>query len=365
MRSSLVCFAVLLLAAASADSTKGAAHAAPATPLEEQLGQTFVVGIPGQTLDAETESLLRQIKPGGIVLYRRNFASAAQLEQLIARLQTLARQTTRQPYLIMIDEEPGGATRLGLFSNVFAFGEPDWIQIERDISVLEKLGINVELAPVADYPFNRNSFIRSRVPANSVQALTVFNKRFIELLARHGISATLKHFPGMGAFRTDPHRELPAGRVPPGGLDESLRIFQDGITAGAGLVMTGHAVYTNVDPGRPATLSSRIVTGILRRQMKFQGLVITDDLSEMPFLEGTRMTLDQATCEALKAGHNMVLFSHKLRATRTVLDQVLAAAQSDPRLRALIGKDYARIVAFKQNRRGPKQASAAILGDGF
>jgi len=365
MRASLVFFAALLLAGASADSTRNSSPAAVTAPLEEQLGQTFVVGIPGQTLDQETESLLRQIRPGGIVLYRRNFASPAQLEELIGRMQALALETTRQPYLIMIDEEPGGATRLGLFGNVFAFGEPDWIQIERDISVLEKLGINVELAPVADYPFNRNSFIRSRVPAHSVQALTAFNQRFIELLARHGISATLKHFPGMGAFRTDPHHELPAGRVSTGGLDESLRIFQDGITAGAGLVMTGHAVYTNVDPGRPATLSSRIVTGILRRQMKFQGLIITDDLSEMPFLEGTKMNLDQATCEALRAGHNMVLFSHKLHATKAVLDQVLTAAQSDPRLRSLISKDYARIVAFKKNRRGPKPASAAIFGNGF
>jgi beta-N-acetylhexosaminidase len=365
MRASQVFVAVLLLAAASADSTRGSAPAVVETPLAEQLGQTFVVGIPGQTLDPETESLLRQIKPGGIVLYRRNFSSPAQLEELIARLQTLARETTQQPYLIMIDEEPGGATRLGLFSNVFAFGEPDWIQIERDISVLEKLGINVELAPVADYPFNRNSFIRSRVPAHSVDALTRFNRRFIALLTKHGISATLKHFPGMGAFRTDPHHELPAGRVPAGGLDESLRIFQDGIAAGAGLVMTGHAVYTNVDPGRPATLSSRIVTGILRRQMKFQGLVITDDLSEMPFLEGTRITLDQATCKALKAGHNMVLFSHKLHATRTVLDQVLAVAQSDARLRVFISKDYARILAFKKNHRGHEPVSAAIFANGF
>jgi beta-N-acetylhexosaminidase len=361
MRRSVIFFAVLLLATASPASGQSTLPPAQEPPLAEQLGQTFVVGIPGQTLDPETESLLRQIKPGGIVLYRRNFASPTQLQELIAKLQALARETTHQPYLIMIDEEPGGATRLGLFSNVFAFGEPDWIQIERDISVLEKLGINVELAPVADYPFNRNSFIRSRVPAHSVEALTAFNKRFIELLARHGISATLKHFPGMGAFRTDPHRELPAGRVPAGGLDASLRIFQDGIAAGAGLVMTGHAVYSNVDPARPATLSSRIVTGILRRQMKFQGLVITDDLSEMPFLEGTKMTLQQAACEALKAGHNMVLFSHKLHATKAVLDQVLADAQSDPQLRSFIGKDYARIIAFKKNRRGHEQASAAMV----
>jgi beta-N-acetylhexosaminidase len=357
-------FMALLVSVASAGSRKSSAPPQAKPALAEQLGQTFVVGLPGRTLDAETEYLLRQIKPGGIVLYRRNFASPAQLQELISRLQTLARETTHRPYLIMIDEEPGGATRLGLFSNVFAFGEPDWVQIERDISVLERLGINVELAPVADYPFNHNSFIRSRVPAHSVKALTEFNQRFIALLARHGISATLKHFPGMGAFRMDPHHELPAGHVAAAGLDASLRIFQDGIAAGAGLVMTGHAVYTNVDPGRPATLSSTIVTGILRRQMKFQGLVITDDLSEMPFLEGTRMSLEQATSEALRAGHTMVLFSHKLPATKEVLDQVLAEAHGDPKLESAISRNYARIASFKNSHRGLERNAPAAPNPG-
>jgi hypothetical protein len=77
------------------------------------------------------------------------------------------------------------------------------------------------------------------------------------------------------------------------------------------------------------------------------------------------MTLDQATCEALKAGHNTVLFSHKLHATRTVLDQVLAVVQSDARLRVCISKDYARILAFKKNHRGRERVSAAIFANGF
>jgi len=347
----LLCLCLLSLGSTAAATNKAAPPARLQTSLAEQLGQSFVVGIPGRTLDAETEALLRQIKPGGIVLYRRNFASAEQLQGLISELQNIAVETTHQAYLIMIDEEPGGATRLGLFNNVFAFGEPNWTQIEHDISVMQKLGINVELAPVSDFPFNHNSFIRSRMPAHSPEALTEFNRRFIALLNEHGISATLKHFPGMGAFRTDPHRELPTGRVTPGSLDASLAIFKDGIAAGAGLVMTGHAVYTNVDPSRPATLSSRIVTGILRRQMKFQGLVITDDLSEMPFLEGTRMSLADATAEAIRAGHNMVLYSHQLSKTREVLSEVLAQAENDPRFQSMIGRNYAKIVAYKGRRK--------------
>jgi beta-N-acetylhexosaminidase len=216
---------------------------------------------------------------------------------------------------------------------------------------MQRLGINVELAPVSDFPFNRSSFIRSRVPAHSVEALMEFNRRFIALLAQHGIAATLKHFPGMGAFRSDPHRELPSARVAPGSLDASLAIFKDGIAAGAGLVMTGHAVYTNIDPSRPATLSSTIVTGILRRQMRFQGLVITDDLSEMPFLEGARMSLAQATAEALRAGHTMVLYSHQLSKTGEVLSDVLARAEKDNKLLSIINRNYVKIVAYKTSHK--------------
>jgi len=325
-------------------------EAPPESAFKAHLGQTFIVGIPGPALDPATEQLLRYIQPGGIVLYFRNFSSADQLQHLIVQLQTLARETTGHPYLIMLDEEPGGATRLGLFRNVFAFGEPNWTQIDHDIGTMERLGINVELAPLADFPFNHESFIRRRIPAHNVEALEAFNRRFIELLKRHGISATLKHFPGMGAFIDDPHKKLPRAEVETRMMNASLKIFQQGIASGADLVMTGHAVYGNLDPEHPATLSREIVTGLLRRKMNFQGPIITDDLSDMPFITGSDLSLDEATVQAMEAGHTMVLFSHKLTKTRRIFDQVLARADTDPMLAATIEAGYKSIVAFKDAR---------------
>lgn len=324
--------------------------APPESALKARLGQTFIVGISGPALDQATEQLLRYIGPGGIVLYYRNFSSADQLQHLIAQLQTLARETTGHPYLILLDEEPGGATRLGLFRNVFAFGEPNWAQIDHDIGAMQRLGINVELAPLADFPFNQASFIRKRIPAHNVEALEAFNRRFIELLKRHGISSTLKHFPGMGAFIDDPHRKLPRAEVEAGMMNDSLKIFQQGIAAGADLVMTGHAVYDNIDPKHPATLSRAIVTDLLRRKMNFQGPIITDDLSDMPFIAGSDLSLDEATVQAMEAGHTMVLFSHKLTKTRRIFDQVLARAEADPTLAATVDADCKSVVAFKNAR---------------
>ena len=336
----------------------------PESELKARLGQSFIVGIPGPALDRATEQLLRYLQPGGIVLYFRNFSSADQLHHLIAQLQALALETTGHPYLIMLDEEPGGATRLGLFRNVFAFGEPNWAQIDHDIGVLERLGINVELAPLADFPFNRESFIRKRIPAHNVEALTEFNSRFIELLKRHRILATLKHFPGMGAFIDDPHKKLPRAAVEARMMNDSLKIFQRGIASGADLVMTGHAVYDNLDREHPATLSSKIVTGLLRRKMNFQGPIMTDDLSDMPFITGTSLSLDEATVEAMEAGHTMVLFSHKLTKTRRIFDQVLTRAGTDPALAAAIEANYRMMIAFKDSGFRPAMTAglAASLG---
>ncbi|HWZ42820.1 MAG TPA: glycoside hydrolase family 3 N-terminal domain-containing protein [Candidatus Saccharimonadales bacterium] len=334
--------------------------APPAESLIDHLGQTFIVGIPGPSLDARSEQLLRYIRPGGIVLYYRNFVSGEQLQTLILKLQALARETTGRPYLVMIDEEPGGAGRLGLFRHVFATGVPNWAQIDHDIGVMERLGINVELAPLADFPFNHQSFIRRRIPAHSVEALTEFNHQFVVLLKKHGISATLKHFPGMGTFADDPHKTLPQNTFAARDLDSSLKIFQQGIDAGAELVMTGHAVYSGVDPRHPATLSKEIVTGLLRRQLGFRGLVITDDLSDMPFITGQDLSLDEAAEQALEAGHTMVLFSHKLAKTRKIFDLLLERAGKDEALRSVIEINYGQIAAFK-DRQSHRQLVADVI----
>jgi len=172
------------------------------------LGQNFVVGISGKTLDDETKKFLQQIKPAGVILYSRNYQTRNQLKNLIAELQEFAKNTSDYHYFIMIDEEPGGATRLNLFKNVFDFGFPEWDQIEKDIKEMASVGINVDLAPLADFPFNEDTFIKKRIQAHTPAALTDFNKKFIALLQENHISATLKHFPGMGVFIDDPHKNF-------------------------------------------------------------------------------------------------------------------------------------------------------------
>lgn len=311
------------------------------------LGQNFVVGISGKTLDDETKKFLQQIKPAGVILYSRNYQTRDQLKNLIAELQEFAKNTSDYHYFIMIDEEPGGATRLNLFKNVFDFGFPEWDQIEKDIKEMASVGINVDLAPLADFPFNEDTFIKKRIQAHTPAALTDFNKKFIALLQENHISATLKHFPGMGVFIDDPHKKLPYVSANQKIINESMNLFKEGIDADVNFVMTGHAVYDDIDPDIPATLSKKITTDMLRGNLGFEGLVITDDLSDMPFISGKEINLVEATAESLEAGHNLVIFSHNPDKTLDVFEKLLQRLQNDQELKSVVGQNYRKVALFK------------------
>ncbi len=316
--------------------------------LREKLGQNLVVGIPGPTLDERTKEILHYIKPAGIVLYRRNYKSYSQLKDLISQLQKISNEDTGLFYFIMLDEEPDGAMRLGLLKNVFPLEIPDWKTIENDIRILADIGINVELAPIADFPFNNDAFVKRRVPVKSVEDLIAFNRTFISLLKEYRISATLKHFPGMGIFIEDPHEKIPHSNIQQEVLNKSLKIFKDGIENGADFVMTGHAVYENIDPNNPATFSSKIVRDLLIHQLGFQGIIITDDLSDMPLaIKG--INLAEAGIRALKAGHHLIMYSHKLEKTKDIFDKIYRRIENDFELQSIIESNYQKIIEFKKS----------------
>jgi beta-N-acetylhexosaminidase len=319
---------------------------------KEKLGQNLVVGIPNKIIDEKTEAILRYIKPAGIVLYARNYQSNLQFKELISQLQKISQEESGTCYFIMIDEEPNGATRLKLFQNVFYFNFPDWRTIEQGVEVLSKLGINVLLAPLADFPFNNDSFIKKRIPFDNYEDLISFNRTFINLLKKYNISATLKHFPGLGVFTKDPHDELPILSVQRDMFNQSLMIFKDGINNGADFVMTGHAIYENIDSKNLATFSSKIIKEILGRQLNFNGIIISDDLSEM-ILDIKGIDPAERGIKALKAGHNLIMYSHNLEKTKNIFDTIYINLNTDQELQSIIENNYQKIINFKKSSTCP------------
>lgn len=316
--------------------------------IKSVVGQNIIAGIMGKTLDAKTIEILEIMKPAGVILYYRNYETPDDLKKLIEKLQMIAKKTTGYPYFIMIDEEPGGATRLDLFKNVFDSGEPDWEHIENDIKTMSIIGINVDLAPIADYCFIEDSFIKKRMQAHNPKALMDFNKKFIALLHKNRIFATLKHFPGMGVFIDDPHYKLPIIKDRTSYIEDSLKIFKDGIENNADFVMTGHGVYDDIDPGTPATLSKKITKDLLRNKLKFKGLAITDDLSDMIACK-SKNELSGNAVKALYAGHNLLLFSHKLDNTLQIFNNITLLAQKDNNLKRILEQNYFDVIRVKRN----------------
>jgi beta-N-acetylhexosaminidase len=341
---SICALALSILACASVVSRQGGS----ALPDPETVvGQNFIVGIPAPILDKETVEFLEEMRPGGIILYRQaNIEDREQLSRLIAGLQDLAVKTTGAPYLIFIDEEPGGASRLDLFKGFSADGKHDWPSIERDMKELRAIGINVLLAPVADVPSGKNSFISPRSQIRDVQGLTAFNRRFIGIAKADGVATTLKHFPGLGSFSEDPHRAVVDGDVASSTIERSLGVFEDGIGAGASFVMTNHGIYENIDPGESATFSKKIV-GILRGELGFKGIIITDDISSMPFASKGALSIPEAALKALDAGHTMALFSWDQKKALDARRLALEKYESDPAVTARLDSNYGTILAYK------------------
>ena len=319
----------------------------PTSP-ELAVGQAFIVGIGSAKLDEDTKNFLKKIRPGGIVLYEKNIVSDDQLTSLISDLQALATSTTRRKYFIMIDEEPGGASRLGLFKDIFSSGIPDWLLTDRDIQRMKKIGINVDLAPLADFPFDSDSFIASRIPVRSVEQLIYFNGGFVQRLQNDGIGATLKHFPGLGIVTHDPHRGISYSEASSTLIDLSISIFKKGIDDGASFVMTGHGIYGPLDPGVPATMSKKIV-GRLRDELGFKGIIITDDLSDMPFILNKTTSIGEATLGSIEAGNTMVLFSRKKDKALESWSYLVKKYEEDSTLRRVIDSNYDHIATYKES----------------
>ena len=339
--------------------------AKPDDRLAAELGQNLIVGIPGKVLDKGTIRILRYIKPAGVILFRWNYGSAAQFKSLIAQLQKVSNEDTGYPYFIMIDEEPAGAMRIGLFRNILISDPtyrdpteknikisdiPDWDAIEKNIKILSDTGVNVDLAPLADFPFTGEAFIKKRVPAKNVDDLKEFNSRFIVLLKKHGISATLKHFPGIGTYVADPHKKVVYSDMDNETLEESMGIFKDGIDSGAGFVMTSHGIYRKIDPEHSATFSPYIVNELLKSKLDFRGIIITDDLSGMPLGKGREDRLAEAGLEALQAGHHMVLLAHGLERAEKVFNKMLVRIERDPALQKLIRNNHQKVIDIKKKK---------------
>jgi beta-N-acetylhexosaminidase len=263
--------------------------------------------------DEAPEWVLRELEAGlgGITLFAYNVRDPAQLAELTGRLRV------DRDILVATDEEGGDVTRLeaadgSSFPGALALGVVDDPALTEAVAAaiaaeLARAGVNLNLAPVADANTNPlNPVIGVRSFGADPELVARHVAAFVEGTQRQGVAACAKHFPGHGDTAVDSHLDLPTVA---GDLDEALLPFRAAIAAGVQAVMTAHLLVPELDTV-PATLSPRILTGLLREELGFRGLVITDALEMRAISDG--MGVEEAAVRALEAGADALCVGHDL-----------------------------------------------------
>jgi len=285
-----------------------------------------MVGIPGSDLDADTRGTLARLAVGGVILFRRNVADVAQLAALTAELHGLPSRP-----LIGIDHEGGRVLRVGApftafppMATVGATGDAD---LARQVGCamgreLRAAGIDLNFAPVLDVHSNpANPVIGDRAFGNNPALVANMGVAFMRGLQAGGVIACGKHFPGHGDTELDSHLALPTVHRDRAGLDRTeLPPFRAAIAAGIPLIMTAHVRYPALDRERPATLSPLILRTLLREQLGFRGVVVSDDL-EMRAISGQH-DIGDAAVATLSAGVDLLSICADLGKTECAAEAI-------------------------------------------
>jgi len=302
------------------------------------VGDLFMVGLPGLVLDDSTVSLVRDCRIHNFILFKRNVADPEQLRQLCGELNALCREHGLPLPLISIDQEGGTVARLGPPFTQFADARQLAESSDPEVAVreyatvcareLREVGINMNLAPVLDVcPAGEGRFMERRSLGSDPAQVGVLGCLIIDVLQEAGVAACVKHFPGLGAAVLDPHLQLPTVTQSRQQLQEvDLTPFRAAAQAGVAAFMTSHTIYSAIDADHPATLSALILEGLLRREIGYDGLVITDDL-EMGAIENDG-TVAEAAFASFLAGADLLLICHDHEKIRQSHARLLAGVTS-------------------------------------
>lgn len=253
-----------------------------------ETGIHIISGFPGTSFNKELKYLIKDIQVGGLIFFKHNVKDPLQVTELCTSIQRFALATLQRPLFLAIDQEGGKVQRL----------KPPFTQIPSASELATKgydavyhfsaiiaremrqVGLNVNLAPVVDISSkNPSPFIETRSYGDNPESVSRFSGVAFTTFLKQGIIPTVKHFPGLGEAQKDPHFLLPV-------IDRSYEQMQNwelvpftrAFSAGSPCCMTSHALYHQLDDSFPATLSEKILVTLLRHEIGFKGIVISDDL---------------------------------------------------------------------------------------
>lgn len=290
--------------------------------VDEKIGQLFIFGLGGREVGPVPKAHIAKRFAGGFILYDKNVRDPAQVAALTTGLQKLAQETPNAiPLFIAIDQEGGIVARLRKGATVLpgnlalgATRSKALAEKAGELTAIEltAVGVNINFAPVMDINTNPNNpVIGVRSYGESPDLVTELGTAYIRGLQRNGVLATAKHFPGHGDTNVDSHKKLPVVTHDKKRVNAvELTPFRAAIETGVAAIMSAHILYPALDAEVPATLSYPILTRLLRQQLGYDGLIITDDL-EMKAIDDQYDT-GKAAVLAIRAGADIVLITSTL-----------------------------------------------------
>lgn len=288
--------------------------------LKQKIGQRLIGGFPSTTMSQEFIQAVKEYKVANVVLFKQNIESSRQLRQLCQDIQELVKQETGYPAFITIDQEGGVVTRLSQDATnvpgamaLAATGNPEYAYRAGLITgrELKALGVNFNLAPTMDINSNpHNPVIGTRSYGDTPDTVITYGGATLRGLIETGIIATAKHFPGHGDTNVDSHIGLPEVNKSLEELENlELRSFRAVTEQGIPAIMISHILYPRLEKKKiPATMSRTIVTDLLKQQMGFKGLVLSDCM-EMSAIKTYYGTI-KGVVAAMGAGIDLVFLSH-------------------------------------------------------
>ena len=310
--------------------------------LEEKIGQMMFVGIHGTTLTESTKNNLTTMHVGGIILFDRNMESREQVKALNAALQNLALNSYSLPLFLSVDQEGGLVTRMK--QQAYTAPPATYTHANKTGNDIRELGFNLDFAPVLDI----SSRMHGRTYGTTPQQVTSFGEQACRGLRDSGVLFTIKHFPGMGRSETDPHTDKSIVNVPQQTiLQEDLLPFRniiDQYPHHEFMVMAGHIRYPAFD-AKPASLSPVILKQLLRNQLGYQGIVITDDLDMGAVSEGYKP--EEIGIVAIQAGTDILLSCHDPEVQQRIYRSTLQAVKDGKISLADIDASVRRIMYCK------------------
>lgn len=321
----------------------------------DKVGQLMMIGIHGKTLNDDAKFMLNEYRVGGIILFDRNMESKDQVKSLITDINKTGKSAGLTPLFIGIDQEGGAVARMeDQLIKVPPAEELGKEPIEQAVSLakqsgteLKDLGFNINFAPVADLGLTYGRSFSTK-PDDVVRYASTVSKAYDEV----GLWYSYKHFPGIGKTDVDLHADtsiVPVSKETL--LNEDTKVFVDLIKQSKPntyAIMVSHAMYPQIDPDHPSSLSKAIITDWLRKDMGYNGVVVTDDM-DMGAL-AKHYTFGDMAVQSILAGSDILLVCHEYEHMQEAYNGLMKAVKDGRISKERLDESVKRILLMKMSK---------------